>query len=315
MVDREIKNGSAAFSWADEVEKEEEEQARFQENQKQKPNPFGSARPREVVLQEKGIDWRKLDFHLQLPSHIRQLDDPKLCKEKIPASAAPGIDRIHSVTPSKCLKHEMEDANSDLKRGEILRVPLAVQNQNPVPFVPPLRYPPKNVIPSLSESGFHYYLHELSDGQQDFKNKKPLKPEKENAFHQQGSKRVYCFQNNRGSHILPHYHRQILQAEQGSQFKENYENFKLGQSVVNGKNLRKTAASRIQHSDSAIERPCKNLQEDYAVSHGVRQSLTDHSCAGGASIKQKNGLERSVAKRSSGTEFSLMQERHGTKVW
>jgi hypothetical protein len=71
MVDREIKNGSAAFSWADEVEKEEEEQARFQENQKQKPNPFGSARPREVVLQEKGIDWRKLDFHLQLPSHIR----------------------------------------------------------------------------------------------------------------------------------------------------------------------------------------------------------------------------------------------------
>jgi hypothetical protein len=71
MVDREIKNGSAAFSWADEVEKEEEEQARFQENQKQKPNPFGSARPREVVLQEKGIDWRKLDFDLQLPSHIR----------------------------------------------------------------------------------------------------------------------------------------------------------------------------------------------------------------------------------------------------
>jgi hypothetical protein len=200
----------------------------------------------------------------------------------------------------------MEDANSDFKRGEILRVPLAVQNQNPVPFVPPLRYPPKNVIPSLSESGFHYYLHELSDGQQDFKNKKPLKPEKENAFHQQGSQRVYCSQNNRGSHVLPHYHRQILQAEQGSQFKENYENFKLGQSVVNGKNLRKTAASRIQHSDSAIERPCKNLQEDYAVSHGVRQSLTDHSCAGGTSIKQKNGLERSVAKRSSGTEFSLM---------
>ncbi|KAL3572342.1 hypothetical protein D5086_026246 [Populus alba] len=235
MVDGEIKNGPAAFSWADEVEKEEEEQARFQEHQKQKPNPFGSDRPREVVLQEKGIDWRKLDFHLQLPSHIRQLEDPKLCKEKIPASAAPGIDRIHS-------------------------------NQNPVPFVPPLRYPPKNAIPSLSESGFHYYLHELGDGQQDFNNKKP---EKENAFHQQGSQRVHCSQNNRGSHILPHCHRQILQAEKGSQFKENNENFKLGQSAVNGKNLRKTVASRRQHSDSAIERPCKNLQEDYAASQGL----------------------------------------------
>ncbi|KAJ6319925.1 hypothetical protein OIU78_015343 [Salix suchowensis] len=118
MVAGEIKNGSAAFSWADEVEKEEEEQARFQEHQKQKPNPFGSARPREVVLQEKGIDWRKFDFDCQLPSHIRQLDDPK---EKIPVSAAPGIDRIHSDTPSKCLKLELEGANSDLKRSEILR--------------------------------------------------------------------------------------------------------------------------------------------------------------------------------------------------
>ncbi|KAJ6680103.1 hypothetical protein OIU79_019752 [Salix purpurea] len=254
MVDGEIKNGSAAFSWADEVEKEEEEQARFQEHQKQKPNPFGSARPREVVLQEKGIDWRKFDFDCQLPSHIRQLDGPK---EKIPVSAAPGIDRIHSETPSKCLKLELDGANSDLKRSEILRVPLAVWNQIPVPFVPPLRYPPKNVIPSLSESGFHYYLHESGKGQQDFKNKRPLKPEKENASHQQGSQRVHCSQNNRGSHILPHYHRQILQAGQGSQFKENYANFKLGKSVVNGKNSRKTAASRIQHSDSAIERPSK----------------------------------------------------------
>ncbi|KAF9669283.1 hypothetical protein SADUNF_Sadunf14G0091600 [Salix dunnii] len=298
MVDSEIKNGSAAFSWADEVEKEEEEQARFQEHQKQKPNPFGSARPREVVLQEKGIDWRRFDFDCQLPSHIRQLDDPNLRNEKIPVPAAPGTDRIHSVTPSKCLKLELEGANSDLKRSEILRVPLAVQNQIPVPvpFVPPLRYPPKNVIPSLSESGFHYYLHESGNGQQDFKNKRPLKPEKENASHQQGSQRVHCSQNNRGRHILPHYHRQILQAEQGSKFKENWVNYKLGQSVVNGKNSRKTAASRIRHSDSAIGRPCKNLQEDYGVSREIRQSLTNHSCVVGTNIKQKNGLERSVAR-------------------
>lgn len=32
-----------------------------------KPNPFGSARPREVVLEEKGIDWKKIDYCMQQP--------------------------------------------------------------------------------------------------------------------------------------------------------------------------------------------------------------------------------------------------------
>jgi hypothetical protein len=67
---RESKYGFA-LSWADEVEKEEEEAAQTQEHQTQKTNPFGSARPREVVLQERGIDWRKLDQDLQPPSNIR----------------------------------------------------------------------------------------------------------------------------------------------------------------------------------------------------------------------------------------------------
>ncbi|CAK7348383.1 unnamed protein product [Dovyalis caffra] len=256
MVDRQMKNGSAAFSWADEVEKEEEEQARFQEQQKQKSNRFGSARPREVVFQEKGIDWRKLDFHLQQPSHMRHLDDPKLCKENISASAAPGIDRMHSLTPSKCLKHEAQDANSELERSEIALVPLATRNQIAVLFVPPLRYPPKNVIPSLSESGFHYYLHKLDKGQQGFQSKRPPKHEKENTFHHQGPRRVHCSQNlNPASHIRPQHHRQILQAVQRCQLKENCINFKLGQSVGNGKNLKKSAARRIQQvSDSATER-------------------------------------------------------------
>ena len=54
---RESKCGTL-FSWADEVEKEEEAGAgagagRAQVQPKQKPNPFGSARPREVILQEK----------------------------------------------------------------------------------------------------------------------------------------------------------------------------------------------------------------------------------------------------------------------
>lgn len=55
---------TCGFSWADEVEKEE--QISPAEKTKKKPhempnNPFGSARPREVVLEEKGLDWRKFD--------------------------------------------------------------------------------------------------------------------------------------------------------------------------------------------------------------------------------------------------------------
>ena len=67
----EMKVGSA-FSWADEVEKEEEE-ARIRTCERQRSNPFGSARPREVVLQEKGIDWRKLDQDLHRSSNMRYL--------------------------------------------------------------------------------------------------------------------------------------------------------------------------------------------------------------------------------------------------
>eukprot|EP01018_Ginkgo_biloba_P036820 Gb_28173 [translate_table: standard] len=36
-----------------------------------KPNPFGSARPREAVLAEKGLDWRKLDSELEARSTSR----------------------------------------------------------------------------------------------------------------------------------------------------------------------------------------------------------------------------------------------------
>ena len=74
-MERESKYGFAAFSWADEVEKEEEEEAQAQPHQiqKQKTNPFGSARPREVVLQERGIDWRKLEQDLIPLSNIMYL--------------------------------------------------------------------------------------------------------------------------------------------------------------------------------------------------------------------------------------------------
>lgn len=70
------------FSWADEVEREEREQQQQQEQvampqrreakrEQSRADPFGAARPREVVLAEKGVDWRARDCELDLdaPRH------------------------------------------------------------------------------------------------------------------------------------------------------------------------------------------------------------------------------------------------------
>lgn len=85
-MESEGKLGPAIFlSWADEVEKEDEEAARAQVQRKEKPNPFGSARPREVVLQEKGIDWRKLDLHLEQQAPLARyflLTDPRFVRNE-----------------------------------------------------------------------------------------------------------------------------------------------------------------------------------------------------------------------------------------
>ena len=62
----------SVLSWADEVEKEEEE-AEAQVHLKQKLNPVGSARTENLVLQERGVDWRKLDLDLQQTSNLRYL--------------------------------------------------------------------------------------------------------------------------------------------------------------------------------------------------------------------------------------------------
>ncbi|KAJ7569003.1 hypothetical protein O6H91_01G056900 [Diphasiastrum complanatum] len=47
-------------------------------------NPFGDAKPREVLLQEKGEDWRKIDFELEHRSVDRPLsDEEKRLKDEI----------------------------------------------------------------------------------------------------------------------------------------------------------------------------------------------------------------------------------------
>ncbi|KAJ4727769.1 Eukaryotic initiation factor [Melia azedarach] len=72
MVRSENKFGSA-LSWADEVELEEAAAAAAgaQAHSVQKPNPFGNARPREVVLQERGVDWKNIDNEIEQPSLLQ----------------------------------------------------------------------------------------------------------------------------------------------------------------------------------------------------------------------------------------------------
>ncbi|KAG0455395.1 hypothetical protein HPP92_024687 [Vanilla planifolia] len=49
-----------------------------------KVNPFGDAKPREVLLEEKGMDWRKIDFELEHRGIDRpETDEEKLLREEI----------------------------------------------------------------------------------------------------------------------------------------------------------------------------------------------------------------------------------------
>lgn len=139
----------SGFCWADEVEKEEEEQSQIHLRQHEKPNPFGSARPREVVLQEKGIDWRKFDEKLHHQPSIPR-------KEK-------ALEPVESLN---------------------------IQNQDGDSVVPPLRYPPRNIMSLLKANMWPELLNELGI-------QKPLKPnyrdfewEKENSVLGKGGRFV-----------------------------------------------------------------------------------------------------------------------------
>ncbi|KZV40035.1 hepatoma-derived growth factor-related protein 2 [Dorcoceras hygrometricum] len=69
-----------------------------------KPNPFGTARPREEVLAEKGLDWKKLDMDLEVKkqppsaggsrptsSHSSRPQSSQSSKSEVPASLLPGM--------------------------------------------------------------------------------------------------------------------------------------------------------------------------------------------------------------------------------
>ncbi|CAO2203333.1 unnamed protein product [Urochloa humidicola] len=104
------------FSWADEVEREEREQAAMQQQAQQPPprkepkkeqikaDPFGAARPREVVLEEKGIDWRARDRELELAAAAAR--PPRSAARGLRRGAAttaePAMGRASGVSASAC---------------------------------------------------------------------------------------------------------------------------------------------------------------------------------------------------------------------
>ncbi|XP_065029561.1 uncharacterized protein LOC135652512 [Musa acuminata AAA Group] len=143
---------SFSFSWADEVEREEQEELEKakgkdagEEDEKQQPerkaDPFGSARPREVVLEEKGVDWRKLDQELDAHSNLR--NDKKLTGNVSLASS--------SISKKEHPLVGLGNHTDQMKPGHDPRSIRSQKHQNAV-LVPPLRLLPKNIAPSLGHT-------------------------------------------------------------------------------------------------------------------------------------------------------------------
>ncbi|CAL9130770.1 unnamed protein product [Musa acuminata var. zebrina] len=143
---------SFGFSWADEVEREEQEELEKakgkdagEEDEKQQPerkaDPFGSARPREVVLEEKGVDWRKLDQELDAHSNLR--NDKKLTGNVSVASS--------SISKKEHPLVGLGNHTDQMKPGHDQRSIRSQKHQNAV-LVPPLRLLPKDIAPSLGHT-------------------------------------------------------------------------------------------------------------------------------------------------------------------
>lgn len=118
------------FSWADEVEREEQEQLAVVEKQgaeakkeqkKTRADPFCAARPREVVLAEKGIDWRARD---------REIDAAAARHVAVSASirgrTAPPPARAPMATPTRCAAWDRGSWRTPApRRGDVESTPQA----------------------------------------------------------------------------------------------------------------------------------------------------------------------------------------------
>ncbi|KAG1371326.1 hypothetical protein COCNU_16G004200 [Cocos nucifera] len=147
MAEKKIQRASFGFSWADEVEREEREEEkgkafrRKEEKSNRKSDPFGAARPREVVLEEKGVDWRKLDEELDYRSNLRKNKGQK--------------ENMFMTTPISKQEHSsMELRNPNQSKREIqnaITVRPQKLNQHIDELVPPLKYPPKNIMAVMEQ--------------------------------------------------------------------------------------------------------------------------------------------------------------------
>ncbi|CAN1152215.1 Eukaryotic translation initiation factor 4B1 [Linum perenne] len=78
-----------------------------------KPNPFGTARPREEVLAEKGLDWRKLETDIDSKKTSSHSSRPTSAHSSRPSSAHSG--RSETVVPAGLLQQGLENVSKPSK--------------------------------------------------------------------------------------------------------------------------------------------------------------------------------------------------------
>ncbi|KAL5791908.1 hypothetical protein ACOSP7_000502 [Xanthoceras sorbifolium] len=203
MVGSESKLESV-LSWADEIEIEEEEEEEAAAAQAQ------SARSKEVLLEEKEINWRKINPDFQSPFRLRQgIRDKKLhiVAISIPPAPVPVIGRKQTSFPNRL-------------------------NQITMIFVPPLRYPPKTIAGNLfrkfhslkPKSQIHPHFHQAVHSSQS----------KSAVFEHCGTKSGMDYsmqaQNNARNSGTPLYHKN---QQATPQRKRNYEQNMVGLSPGN----------------------------------------------------------------------------------
>uniref|UniRef100_A0A2N9FT18 Uncharacterized protein n=1 Tax=Fagus sylvatica TaxID=28930 RepID=A0A2N9FT18_FAGSY len=188
-----------------------------------------------------------LPYHGQMRNKAR---NEKPSKENIPAPAAHvfNFNMIQSDPPSWGLEQKREETRLSSKRREVPWVPLAPQNQIPVIFSPPLRYPPKNHIPNW---------------QQHFQSTNRLETEtvKENTRNKRRLQRAHSLGPRSQNHPQLDQH-VVLCTSQNSELKNNRtESQELVLPIEaqrNGKKLRKSVACKNQQ-DAGPENEMKRF--------------------------------------------------------
>ncbi|GMY37619.1 eukaryotic translation initiation factor 4b1 [Fagus crenata] len=175
---------------------------------------------------------------------------------------------IQSDPPSWGLEQKREETRLSSKRREVPWVPLAPQNQIPVIFSPPPRYPPKNNIPRLlEESSIHCNPDGLDNWQQHFQCTNHLETEKESTCNKRRLQRAHSLGPRSQNHPQLDQH-VVLCTSQNSKLKNNRtESQELVLPIEaqrNGKKLRKSVACENQQ-DAGPENEMKRFNAQNLV--------------------------------------------------